>query len=81
MTDTTVAPTAEPVARSSASERMRRHRRRHRDGLRCLTIQLRETEISNLISKGLLKPEMRNDTGAVVEAVHLHLDRSLNEIR
>ena len=34
----------EPTARSPAAERMRRHRERRRDGLRCLTIELRETE-------------------------------------
>ena len=44
-----------------AAERMRRHRQRQRNGLRCLTIELRETEIDVLIQKGLLKAEMRND--------------------
>ena len=34
--------------------RMRRYRERQRDGLRCLTIELRETEIDALIQKGLL---------------------------
>jgi hypothetical protein len=32
--DMTAIPPAEPVARSSAAERMRRHRQRRRDGLR-----------------------------------------------
>ena len=40
---------------SPAAERMRRHRERQRDGLRCLTIELRETEIGALIQKGLLR--------------------------
>ena len=40
------------IPRSShAAERMRRHRQRRRDGLRCLTIELRETEIDALVSK------------------------------
>jgi hypothetical protein len=39
---------------SPAAARMRRHRKRRRDGLRCLTVQLRETEIEALIHKGLL---------------------------
>ena len=30
---------------SPAASRMRRHRQRRRDGLRCLVIELRETEI------------------------------------
>jgi hypothetical protein len=38
-----------------AAERMRRHRDRRRDGLRCLTIELRETERDALIRNGLLK--------------------------
>jgi hypothetical protein len=38
-------PTTESVARSPAAERMRRHRERRRNRLRCLTIELRETAI------------------------------------
>lgn len=34
---------------SRATLRMRRHRERRRDGLRCLTIELRETEIDALV--------------------------------
>jgi hypothetical protein len=36
---------------SPAAERMRRHRDRRRDGLRCLTIELRETERDALIRR------------------------------
>ena len=35
-----VSPPTEPVARSPAAERMRRHRQRRRNRLRCLTIEL-----------------------------------------
>jgi hypothetical protein len=63
---------AEPVNRSPAAERMRRHRERRRDGLRCLTIELRETE-----SKGLLKVDARNDLRAIREALYAYLDRTL----
>jgi hypothetical protein len=74
-----VLPTSssEPLSRSLASERMRRHRQRRRDGLRCLVIELRETEFDALISKGLLKPEMRNDTVAIIDALYAHLDRTI----
>jgi hypothetical protein len=34
---------------AAAAERMRRHRQRRRDGLRCLVIELRETEIDVLL--------------------------------
>jgi hypothetical protein len=37
------------------------HRERRRHDSRCLTIELRETEIDALIRKGLLKSETRND--------------------
>jgi hypothetical protein len=63
---------------SLAAERMRRHRQRRRDGLRCLVIELRETEIDALISKGLLKAETRNDTNAIIEALYAFLDRALS---
>jgi hypothetical protein len=38
-----------------AAERMRRHRRRRRNGLRCLTVQLRETEVETLVRRDYCK--------------------------
>jgi hypothetical protein len=70
------APTTEPV-RSPAAERMRLHRERRRNGMRCLTIELRETEIEALIREGLLKLETRNDASAVREALYTFLDDTL----
>jgi hypothetical protein len=67
----------EPAARSPAAERMRLHRERRQKGLRCLTIEFRETEIDTLVRMGLLKIEMRNDANAVVEALYAHFDRTL----
>ena len=58
---------------------MRRHRQRRRDGLLCLVIELRETEIDVLISDGLLKPEMRNDTSAIIDALYAHLESTLDQ--
>jgi hypothetical protein len=62
----------------SAAERMRAHRERRRKGLRCLTIELRATEVEVLIQKGLLKAAARNDLYAVREALYRHLDDTLN---
>jgi hypothetical protein len=70
-------PTAPPVTRSAAAERMRAHRQRRRDGLRCFLIELRETEIDALIRKGLLKSETRNDPNAVSVALYAFLDGTL----
>jgi hypothetical protein len=72
----TVTPPAEP-ARSPAAERMRRHRERRRDGLRCVTVEVRETEIEALIRIGFLRAEMRNDPNAVSEALYAYFDRTL----
>jgi hypothetical protein len=80
--DPTNTPTAQPARpRSAAAERMRLHRERRRQGLRCLMIELRETEIDALIRKGLLKPEMRNDADAVSEAFYAFLDHTLDSNR
>jgi hypothetical protein len=56
---------------SPAAERMRRHRERRRDGLRCLIIELREMEVGALIRQGLLNGEMRNDPGAIIDALYV----------
>ena len=66
-------PTAVP--RSAAAERMRGHRQRRRDGLRCLTIELRETEIDALLGK---KADARNDPDAIRDALYAHLERTLD---
>ena len=71
---TTNPPTAAP---RSAAERMRAHRERRRQGLRCLIVQLFETEIDELMRKGLLKDVARNDPQEVREALYAHLDRTL----
>jgi len=66
--------------RSPAAERMRRHRQRRRDGLRCLVIELWETEIDVLISRGHLKNEKRSDPSEVIDALYAHLDRTLGSM-
>ena len=74
---TTNPPTAPPATRSAAAERMRRHRERRRDRLRCVTIELRETEIDTLIRKGMLKADARNDLYSIELAVYKFLERTL----
>jgi hypothetical protein len=64
--------------RSAAAERMRRHRQRRRDGLRCLVIELRETEIDFLVQKKLLNADARNDARCVREALYRYFDSTLN---
>jgi hypothetical protein len=72
MTETGTAPTITPGA-----VRMRRTRERRRDGLRCLCIELRETEIDALADRGLLKPDARNDRKALLKAVYDFFEQQL----
>ena len=64
-------------ARAPAAERMRLHRERRRRGLRCLMIELRETEVDALIRGGLLEQETRDDRNAVLKALYGHFSRTL----
>jgi len=76
MTDTTLA--APPTwSRSAGAERMRRHRDRRQKGLRCVRIELRETEIDVLIRRGRLARDSRADLAAVRKALHGFLDDHL----
>jgi len=72
---TVTPPTTE---RSAAAERMRLHRERRGMGLRCVTIEVRDTEIDTLIRNGFLNLEMRNDQIAIRDALHSLLDETLN---
>jgi len=74
--DEVVVP--EPAAGSAAAERMRLHRARKRQGLRCVTVLLRATEVDDLVRRGLLPKEGRTDQNAIVKALHHHLDRTLD---
>jgi hypothetical protein len=65
----------QPQSRSPAAERMARHRRRRRDGMRCVTVELRATEINKLIRCGFLAPDSRADPFALRKAVHAMFDQ------
>ena len=78
---TAIPPPAEHATRTAAAERMRRHRQRRRDGLRCFMIELRETEIDALIRNGLLAAENRHDYVSVQSAFYAFPDHALGELR
>jgi hypothetical protein len=46
--------------------------------MRCLTLEVRETEIDALIRKGMLKAVARNDQDAIRDALYSHLDLTLD---
>jgi hypothetical protein len=70
-------PTTPVISRSAAAQRMRAHRERRRAGLRCVVVQLRETEVDVLIRKGLLKADARNNVRAIRDALHGHFNDTL----
>jgi hypothetical protein len=76
-TELTNPPTAAPTTCSAAAERMRAHRQRRREGLRCLTIELRETEIDALARNGFLKTDARNDLRSIEMALYEFLEHAL----
>ena len=62
---------------SSVAHRMRLYRARKLAGLRCLTLEVRETEIAALVRKGLLSADSQTDAKAIRDAFYSLLDRSL----
>src|SRR5215472_12819878 len=69
------------TARTRATERMRRSRKRRRDGLRSYTIQLRDQEAEVLVRLGLLSPTERSNRNSVIKALHSFFDETLGQIR
>ncbi len=58
---------------SPAAERMRRHRERHRSGIRYFRLQLRVTQIDILVAKGYLDHHERDDPGALQRAIDVFI--------
>jgi hypothetical protein len=67
----------ENLSTNAGAERMRRHRQRRRDGMRCLHLEIRDTEIDELIRRKFLKQEMRDDKQSLLNAIYAFLEESL----
>jgi hypothetical protein len=80
MTETQTTAKAQ-IARARATERMRRSRARRREGLRCCTLFLRDSEIAALIRLGLLPAEERENRIALVKAMHAFLERAFDQMK
>jgi predicted aminopeptidase len=61
---------------SPAAKRMRETRRRRANGLRCVILEIRNTEIDALIARGLLPSEKRNSKMAISSALYEILDQA-----
>lgn len=62
---------------STSTQRMRLHRQRRKEGLRCLTVELRDSEVRELVRRELVKPGQERCTQAIRDALYSHLDHSL----
>jgi hypothetical protein len=76
---TMTPPSFKPTTPSAGAARMRAFRERQRLGLRSIWVQLRATEVAELVRRGLLKEEKLDDYIAVRDAVHRHLDLTLSK--
>ena len=61
---------------TAGARRMRASRQRRREGLRCVTLELREVEIDRLIDLGHLRQDEREDRNQVLLAMYRFLDYS-----
>ena len=61
----------------AAAGRMRRCRARRRAGYRCLTIEIHDTEIDELVHRGLLGIDEREDPEAIATALYGYLEVSI----
>jgi hypothetical protein len=60
-----------------SGRRMRLHRERRRDGMRCLTVEVHDSEVDALVRRGFLAAEARHDANAIADAFYAHLERTL----
>jgi hypothetical protein len=60
---------------STAIERMRVSRARRKKGLRCITVEVRDEEITALVRAGLLEREKSSDVYEIAGALHRFFDR------
>ena len=68
---------AEEASSSPDAVRMRIYRRRRRNRMRCVVVQVGPTDIEGLIAKGFLSPKRREDIEAIQAAADGFLSYAL----
>ncbi len=63
---------------STSAERMRFHRQRIQRGLKCVTIELRTSEIKELIRRGFTTETDSASPHSLRQALYAFLDRTLS---
>jgi hypothetical protein len=71
------SPVEKEPAHSASTRRMKLHRQRRRQGLRCATVPLREGQIEGLIHRGWLARAERADRAAIEKALLQYLADNL----
>ena len=71
-----VADMRKPLFKAG-SIRSRRSRERRRDGLRCVTIEIRDEELDEFVRRSLLSDAARCDVEAIKQAIYSHFDATL----
>lgn len=64
---------------SPAAERMRLHRNRRRQGMRCVQVSLHVTKIEALIRMGYLEDRDREDPAALGTAINTFISDAVSE--
>ena len=64
---------------SPAAQRMRRSRERQRKALACFIIEIKRTEIDELVRRGFIPEAQRHDYNAVLLGLYRHLDQTLGK--
>jgi hypothetical protein len=65
------------VARAGSAMRMRRCRARRRAGFRCVLIEIADGEIGDLVRRGLLSADDREDLDAIQTAVYGFFEQTI----
>ncbi len=63
---------------STSGSRMSRYRARRKRGLRYVGIEVRNTEVSELVRRGLVAEQDRNDCTAIRDAIYRFFDTHLS---
>ena len=63
---------------STSAERMRTHRQRIRRGLKCLSIELRISEIKELTKRGFVAEASAKSTQEIRKGLYAFLDHNLS---
>ena len=72
-----MSPVEKELAHAASTRRMRLHRARRRQGLRCATVPLLEGQVEGLIHRGWLPRAERTDRSAIEKALLQYLADNL----